>query len=115
HDALNTTGRNASDCGQIAHTVSPSIPGETIGPPAARLYAVDPDGVATITPSPAKVIALVPDCLGSIASSSSMMRNGGPALTTASFIAIARNTGSATTSSVLPSSPLPPHSGAPGA
>jgi hypothetical protein len=32
-------------------TIIARVCGDTIGPPAAKLYAVDPDGVAAMTPS----------------------------------------------------------------
>src|SRR4051794_29858411 len=47
-----TTGRNDKECGQIGVTQNASTSGETIGPPAETLYAVEPEGVATIIPSP---------------------------------------------------------------
>ncbi len=50
-DAGMTIGRLVSVCGAIGVTITASTLGRTIGPPAARLYAVDPVGVATIRPS----------------------------------------------------------------
>src|SRR5688500_17524704 len=47
-----TTGRNERLCGQIGVTQKASTPLSTIGPPADRLYAVEPLGVAAMTPSP---------------------------------------------------------------
>ena len=55
--------------------------------PGIAVYAVEPEGVATMTPSPENVVALVGHRCGSIASSSSIIRNGRPAVMTASFIA----------------------------
>src|SRR5919197_4353684 len=46
-----TIGRFVKVCGAIGVSSSASSVGCTIGPPAARLYAVDPVGVATIRPS----------------------------------------------------------------
>ena len=46
-----TTGLWVSEWGQIGVITSVAVPASTIGPPAARLYAVDPIGVATINPS----------------------------------------------------------------
>ena len=41
------------ECAAAALTSRPSTFGETIGPPAEKLYAVDPVGVATMTASAA--------------------------------------------------------------
>ena len=46
-----TIGRLVSVCGAIGVSTIASTFGCTIGPPAARLYAVDPVGVAMISPS----------------------------------------------------------------
>ena len=46
-----TTGRLVSVCGQIGVTTKARTSGVTIGPPAARVYAVEPVGVATMSPS----------------------------------------------------------------
>ncbi len=46
-----TTGRFVSVCGAIGVSSIASTAGCTIGPPAARLYAVDPVGLAMIKPS----------------------------------------------------------------
>ena len=46
-----TTERLVNACGQIGVIVSTLHSGLTIGPPAAREYAVDPVGVAIIKPS----------------------------------------------------------------
>ena len=46
-----TIGRLPSECGAIGVSSSASTLGCTIGPPAARLYAVDPVGLARIKPS----------------------------------------------------------------
>ena len=46
-----TTGRLVSVCGQIGVTTNARTSGVTIGPPAASVYAVDPVGVATMSPS----------------------------------------------------------------
>ena len=43
-----TTGRCVSECGQIGVMTSVFVPASTMGPPAARLYAVDPIGVDTM-------------------------------------------------------------------
>ena len=48
-----TTGRNDRECGQIGVIAIVPDPTVTIGPPAAKLYAVEPDGVAMMIPSPA--------------------------------------------------------------
>src|SRR5947209_14249886 len=50
-EAGTTIGRFVKVCGAIGVRSSASSVGCTIGPPAARLYAVDPVGVATIRPS----------------------------------------------------------------
>lgn len=47
-----TSGRFVSTCGAIGVTSSPSTSGCTTGPPAARLYAVDPLALEMMTPSP---------------------------------------------------------------
>jgi hypothetical protein len=41
------------ECGATGMTSRPSARGETIGPPAEKLYAVEPVGVATTTASAA--------------------------------------------------------------
>ena len=46
-----TIGRANSACALIGTISSASTPGQTIGPPALKLYAVDPVGVAHTTPS----------------------------------------------------------------
>ena len=46
-----TSGRNASVCALTGVTRMVSSVGNTTGPPADRLYAVDPVGVAITTPS----------------------------------------------------------------
>ena len=78
-------GRNDRECGQMGVMERTSRPGEIIGPPAERLYAVDPEGVAMITPSPENFV--VPELYrpGAMDSSRSIMRNGGPLVMTASF------------------------------
>src|SRR3712207_4162019 len=48
-----TSARLNGDCGATGVTTRPSAGGETIGPPAEKLYAVEPVGVATITASAA--------------------------------------------------------------
>ena len=45
--------RLKDECAAAALTIRPSTFGETIGPPAEKLYAVEPVGVATITASAA--------------------------------------------------------------
>src|SRR5438128_2500206 len=47
-----TTGRNERLCGQMGVMQNASTSGLMIGPPAETLYAVDPLGVETSTPSP---------------------------------------------------------------
>src|SRR3989339_1942444 len=49
--ALITIGRNDSECGHIGVITKTSIKVESIGPPAERLYAVEPVGVEIIRPS----------------------------------------------------------------
>src|SRR5437867_2050546 len=80
-----TTGRNDRLCGASGVMQMPSTPGEIIGPPAATLYAVEPLGVETITPSPNNRTPLSL----SVPRVSSIMRKGEPAETTASFSAVA--------------------------
>ena len=46
-----TSGRCVSVCGQIGAMITPRIVGYMIGPFAASAYAVEPVGVATMTPS----------------------------------------------------------------
>ncbi len=46
-----TTGREIPDHAEAGATTVAETVGETTGPPAAQLYAVDPIGVATITAS----------------------------------------------------------------
>lgn len=48
----NTSGRDVSECGQMGQKRMHGTSGCTMLPPAARLYAVLPVGVATIRPSP---------------------------------------------------------------
>jgi len=47
-----TTGLCVSECGQIGVSAKTLVKGKRTGPPAERLYAVEPVGVETITPSP---------------------------------------------------------------
>src|SRR5438034_4123865 len=82
-----TTGRNERLCGQIGVMQNASTSGLMIGPPAETLYAVEPLDVETITPSPKYRTPASP----SAAISSSIMWNGEPAVTTASFSAVAAN------------------------
>ena len=84
-DDRTTTGRNARLCAQIGVIVTPPTSGWTIGPPALALYAVDPVGVAMITPSP---MMSTPVSSSSIRSDISIMRCGAPAVMTASLIAV---------------------------
>ena len=46
-----TIERACSECGETKVTTYPSVPGTSTGPPADRLYAVEPVGLAAITPS----------------------------------------------------------------
>ena len=46
-----TSGRAKSACALIGTSSSASTPGQTTGPPALKLYAVEPVGVAQTTPS----------------------------------------------------------------
>ena len=46
-----TSGRCVSVCGQMGAMITPRIVGYMIGPFAASEYAVEPVGVATMTPS----------------------------------------------------------------
>src|SRR4051794_15604358 len=46
-----TIGRANNACALIGTINNASTPGQTIGPPALKLYAVDPVGVAHTTPS----------------------------------------------------------------
>ena len=48
-----TSPRLYAECGATGVTTRPSIPGLTIGPPAEKLYAVEPVGVATTSASAA--------------------------------------------------------------
>ena len=50
----NMRGRNERLCGQMGVTRMQGTWGCTMEPPAARLYAVEPVGVATIRPSPCR-------------------------------------------------------------
>ena len=43
--------RLLKECGQIGVMTTASIVGDKIGPPADKLYAVEPVGVAISTPS----------------------------------------------------------------
>ncbi len=49
------SGRKAREWGQIGVARSASTVGRTIGPPAESEYAVEPVGVATMSPSAARV------------------------------------------------------------
>ena len=49
-----TTGRLVSVCGAIGLSTSALTAGCTMGPPADRLYAVDPVGLAMMSPSALK-------------------------------------------------------------
>ena len=49
-------GRLLSVCGAMGVMISASMAGCTIGPPADRLYAVDPVGIAMIKPSALTVV-----------------------------------------------------------
>src|SRR3954469_16358356 len=55
-----TTGRNDKLWGQIGVIETALTPSMTIGPPAARLYAVEPDGVEMMIPSPEQCTDPVP-------------------------------------------------------
>src|SRR5258706_4728972 len=55
-----TTGRKESECGQMGVIATALTPRVTIGPPAARLYAVEPDGVEMMMPSPEQCTEPVP-------------------------------------------------------
>jgi hypothetical protein len=46
-----TSDRLYAECGATGVTTRPWVRGDTIGPPAEKLYAVDPVGVATISAS----------------------------------------------------------------
>ena len=46
-----TRGRKESECGAMGVSSAHGTEGATMGPPAEREYAVDPDGVAIISPS----------------------------------------------------------------
>ena len=46
-----TSGRREKVCGQIGVRTATGSSGWTIGPPAERLYAVEPVGVEMINPS----------------------------------------------------------------
>ena len=46
------SGRWPKECGQMGVSKKTSTSGATIGPPAAKEYAVEPVGVETIMPSP---------------------------------------------------------------
>jgi len=54
-EAGTTSGRTVSECGQMAVTTMHSTSGTTMGPPADSEYAVEPVGVAKITPSAVKL------------------------------------------------------------
>src|SRR5271156_6815116 len=81
-----TSGRNDRLCGQIGGMHIACTGGLRFGPPADTLYAVDPLGVETITPSPKYLTSLSP----SARTSNSTMWNGGPAVMTASLRAVAQ-------------------------
>src|ERR1019366_3605189 len=78
-----TIGRIVSRCGQIGVTSIAFTVGITIGPPADRLYAVDPVGVDRITPSARNTATGWP----SIETEKSAMRAIVPFATTTSFSA----------------------------
>jgi len=76
-----TTGRTASVCGEIGVAMMPSMVGTRIGPPADKLYAVEPVAVATMIPS-----ALYCPICSSSAQSRSVINRAVPLLwMTASF------------------------------
>ena len=79
-----TIGRKLSECGQIGVMTIASIEPSRIGPPADRLYAVEPVGVETISPSPTQLATRSP----STAIFSSITRKGGPAVTKTSLTAL---------------------------
>jgi hypothetical protein len=51
-----STGRLVKVCGQTGVMQMASTVGNTIGPPADNEYAVEPVGVATMSPSALKVL-----------------------------------------------------------
>ena len=76
-----TTGRLVSVCGAMGVIVSPSTRGCRMGPPAERLYAVVPVGLAMMRPSALTRIMNSP----STETDSSMMRESAPCVTTTSL------------------------------
>ena len=57
------TGRLTSVCGAMGVSTKSSLKGSTIGPPADRLYPVDPVGVAQMIPSAVYRISSTPSTL----------------------------------------------------
>lgn len=59
-DAEVRIGLKDSECGAIGVMSVAGTSGETMHPPAEMLYAVDPEGDATISPSPWAVVTSCP-------------------------------------------------------
>ena len=64
--AGNTSGRKLRERGQMGVSTSAESDGWTIGPPAESEYAVDPVGVATISPSETLSVKCCPSTYASI-------------------------------------------------
>src|SRR5918912_1966350 len=82
-----TSGRACSECGAMNVTAIASSPHTSTGPPFERLYAVEPDGVAQISPSQ----GWRPRSSSPIDHTSSTMRPSVPLVTTTSFTAAPRS------------------------
>lgn len=59
-DAEVRMGRNDNECGAIGVMSVAGTSGETMQPPTEMLYAVEPEGDATIRPSPWAVVTSSP-------------------------------------------------------
>ena len=58
-----TSGGQHPPCGASGVNTIPAAPGASTGPPAASVYALEPSGVATTMPSPAKRMNRSPSTL----------------------------------------------------
>ena len=61
-------GRTVSVCGAMGVRMTASVPGASSGPPAESEYAVEPVGVAKISPSAQYVLSGAPPARTSISS-----------------------------------------------
>ena len=75
--ARTTSGRATSECGAMNVTVIASIPHMSTGPLFDRLYAVEPDGVAWMTPSASTVPSGSPPIAHSSSTSAPDLRRRG--------------------------------------